>query len=202
MRPPRHNTRTSSDAARSWFGANMTPNVERTTSKVASGKGKASASAWRTSSVSPSATARRVRSLEERADIIGSSDHGPAAGGRERRVAVAGGDVEHAFAGADLDGLAQRFADDLQRGADHGVVTRRPHVSLTRLDRLVVDGVRDCRHGFLISGFPYFRRARRSRGGHERRAGPARRINWAERRTRARCRRGHGNPDPTRRPRP
>ena len=37
MRPPGRQTRSSSAAARDWSGANITPNVDRTTSKVASG---------------------------------------------------------------------------------------------------------------------------------------------------------------------
>ena len=42
--PPGRQTRTSSAAARSWSGANITPTTERTASKEASGKGRASAS--------------------------------------------------------------------------------------------------------------------------------------------------------------
>ena len=58
IRPPGRHTRISSRAACSWSGANMTPNVESTTSKLASGYGRSSASA--TSNTSrPSASARR-----------------------------------------------------------------------------------------------------------------------------------------------
>lgn len=45
MRPPGRQTRASSAAALSWFGVNMTPKVESTTSNEASGKGSSSASA-------------------------------------------------------------------------------------------------------------------------------------------------------------
>ena len=43
--PPGRQTRMSSLAALSWFGANITPKVESTTSKLASGKGRFAASA-------------------------------------------------------------------------------------------------------------------------------------------------------------
>ena len=59
----------------------------------------------------------------------------------ERGVAVAGGDVEHALAGGDVDGLAERLAGELQRGADDGVVARGPGALLARLDGVEVDGV-------------------------------------------------------------
>ena len=64
--------------------------------------------------------------LEKRADIVGRHDVGEAAGRGERRIAVAGGDVEDALVAAQIDGLAERFADDLQRGADDGVVAGAP----------------------------------------------------------------------------
>ena len=41
---------------------------------------------------------------------------------------------EDAHAGAEVDSLAERLADDLQRGADDGVVARRPGHLLTALD--------------------------------------------------------------------
>ena len=59
---------------------------------------------------------------------------GEAARGGERRVAVAGGDVEHALAGAHVDGFGERFADDLQRGADDGEVAAGPGGLLALLD--------------------------------------------------------------------
>ena len=57
--PPGLVTRTSSPAARSWSGANMMPNDERTTSKDAAGNGSASASATWKAIGSRSASARR-----------------------------------------------------------------------------------------------------------------------------------------------
>ena len=64
----------------------------------------------------------------------------PAARGRERDVAVAGRDIEHLLAGADVEGLAQSFADNLQRGADNGVVAGGPGRLLAGLERDEVDG--------------------------------------------------------------
>ena len=61
--PPGLQTRSSSAAARSWSGVNITPKVETTTSKLPSGNGSASASASRNSMSSRSASARsRARS--------------------------------------------------------------------------------------------------------------------------------------------
>lgn len=45
IRPPGRVTRSSSAAARSWSGVNITPKEESATSKLPSGKGSASASA-------------------------------------------------------------------------------------------------------------------------------------------------------------
>ena len=66
IRPPGRHTRSSSLAVRSWSGANMAPQVDRTTSKEPSGKGRSSASAsWKVTS-SPSAVARwRARSSRD-----------------------------------------------------------------------------------------------------------------------------------------
>ena len=57
IRPPGRQTRSSSAADCSWFGVNITPNVDTMTSKLSSAKGSASASASRTSIVRPSAAA-------------------------------------------------------------------------------------------------------------------------------------------------
>ena len=119
---------------------NITPKVESTTSKLASANGSASASAsWKVTG-RRSASARSASALEQCADIVGRDDVGEAAGGGERRVAVAGGDVEHALVAAQVDRLAQRLADDLQGGADDGVVARAPGELLAALDGGEVDG--------------------------------------------------------------
>ena len=118
----------------------MTPKVDSTTSKLASAKGSASASAsWKVTG-RRSASARSRAALEQRADIVGRHDVGEAAGGGERRIAVAGGDIEDALVAAQIDGLAEHFADDLQRGADDGVVAGAPGDLLASLDRGEIDG--------------------------------------------------------------
>ena len=78
--------------------------------------------------------------LEKGADIVGRHDVGEAAGRRQRGVAVAGGDIEDALVAAQVDGLAQDLADDLQRGADDGVVAGAPGELLAALDGGQVDG--------------------------------------------------------------
>jgi hypothetical protein len=78
--------------------------------------------------------------LEQRADIVRRHHVGEAAGRRERRIAVAGGDIEDALVAAEIDRLAQHLADDLQRGADPGVVAGAPGDLLAALDRGEIDG--------------------------------------------------------------
>jgi hypothetical protein len=78
--------------------------------------------------------------LEQRADVVRGHDVGEATGGGERRVAVSSGDVEDALVAADVDGLAQHLADDLQGGADDGVVAGGPGGLLASLDRGEIDG--------------------------------------------------------------
>jgi hypothetical protein len=41
-------------------------------------------------------------------------------------IAVAGGDIEHAFAGVQVDGVAQQLADELQAHADARIVAGSP----------------------------------------------------------------------------
>jgi len=53
MVPPGRHTRTSSSALSWWCGANITPTQDSTVSNSSSGKGRASASAWRHSSSTP-----------------------------------------------------------------------------------------------------------------------------------------------------
>ena len=64
--------------------------------------------------------------LEQRRHVVGGDHVAPAARGGEGDVAVAGGDVEHFLAGAEVEGFAQLFADDLQGGADDGIVAGGP----------------------------------------------------------------------------
>ena len=92
--------------------------------------------------------------LEQRRHVVGGGHVGKAARRGQRRVAVAGGDVEHALAGADVGGLGERLADDLQRRADDGEVAAGPGGLLALLDRREVrrtDGVVKNRiHGTLL----------------------------------------------------
>jgi hypothetical protein len=63
---------------------------------------------------------------EQLGHVVGRDDVGAAAGGGQRCVAVAGGDVEHAVGRAEVDGLAQGLADDLKRHSDAAEVAGRP----------------------------------------------------------------------------
>jgi hypothetical protein len=72
--------------------------------------------------------------FEQGRHIVGGHDIAPAPRGGERDIAVAGGDIEHAAAGPEIERFAKLFADDLQRGSDHGIVAGRPRALLALLD--------------------------------------------------------------------
>ena len=137
---------------------NITPKVESTTSKLPSANGSASASASRKSIVEALGLGALPAALEQRGDVVGRGDVAPAPRRGERGIAVAGGDVEHALAGAQVDRLAQALADDLQRRADDGVVAGGPGGLLARLERCEVGrgaaafdcGMAALGHGFLL----------------------------------------------------
>ena len=93
--------------------------------------------------------------LEQRRNIVGRDDVAPAARGRKRDVAVAGGDIEHLLAGADVEGFAELLADDLQRGADDRIVAGGPGRMLTRLHGDEIDhggnGMSECSWQYFLS---------------------------------------------------
>ena len=84
--------------------------------------------------------------VEQARHVVGRRHHAAAARGGERRVAVAGGNVEHALVEAQVERLGELLADDLQGGADDGVVAARPGGLLAGLERGQID-VRG--HGML-----------------------------------------------------
>ncbi len=113
----------------------MTPKVDSTTSKLASREGQRLGIGFLELDRKPVGLGTFAPAVEQRADIVRRYDVGEAAGRGERRIAVAGGDIEDALVAAQIDGLAQHLADDLQRGADHGVVAGAPGDLLAALDR-------------------------------------------------------------------
>ena len=91
--------------------------------------------------------------LEQGLDVVGRGDVAPAAREGERRIAVAGGHVEHLGVGGEVQGLGQVLADDLQGGADPGIVAGGPGGILLGLDGRVVGGRSkrgEGRHGELL----------------------------------------------------
>ena len=64
--------------------------------------------------------------VEQGRHVVGRGDLGEASRRGQRGIAVAGGHVEHALAGAHVDGFGQLLADDLQGGADDGDNRRWP----------------------------------------------------------------------------
>ena len=133
--PPGLQTRISSAAARSWSGVNITPKVETTTSKLPSGERQRLRVGLAERDVEPLGVGALAGALEQRRHVVGGDHVAPAARRGERDVAVAGGDVEHLLPGAQVERLAQLFADDLQGGADDGIVAGRPGALLAGLER-------------------------------------------------------------------
>jgi hypothetical protein len=72
--------------------------------------------------------------VEQRGHVVGRRHVAPAACRGERDVPIAGGDVEHALTRADIQGLAEALADDLQCRPDNGVVAGRPCSLLAGFD--------------------------------------------------------------------
>jgi hypothetical protein len=66
-------------------------------------------------------------------DVIGGHDVTPAPCRGERRIAVAGRDIEHFLAGAQIERFAQRFTDDLQGRSNDRIIARGPCRLLTGL---------------------------------------------------------------------
>ena len=104
--PPDLQTRASSLAAAVWFGANMTPKVDITASNDASRERQIFGIRF----LEQDCMALRLRAcapgLEQRGHVVGGGHLAPTARGGQRGVAVAGGDVEHARPGAQIERLA------------------------------------------------------------------------------------------------
>ena len=147
IRPPERHTRTSSAAERSGLGANITPTVESTRVERAVLVREVLGVGHLGGDVQAVGLGAPLRQAEQRVDVVGARHVGTAAGGGERRVAVAGRDVEHLGAGGDVDRFAERLADDLQRGADHGVVAGGPRGLLLGLDLPEIVGAERGGHG-------------------------------------------------------
>src|SRR5690349_8812070 len=78
--------------------------------------------------------------IEQRRYVIGRRDDTTATRCGKCRVTVAGGDVEHVLVVFQVAGLGEHFADDLQRGADDGVIAAAPGGLLTQLEGGKIDG--------------------------------------------------------------
>ena len=101
-------------------------------------------------------------SIEKRADIVRRHDIGEPAGGGERCIAIAGSNIEDALVAAKIDGLAERFADNLQRDANDGIVAGTPRSLLAALDRGEINGGGDgCWN--IHCAFPSFSNRRTAR---------------------------------------
>ena len=87
-----------------------------------------------------------ARLFEQSRHVVGGDHVAPAPRGGQRDVAVAGGDIEHLLSGAKIEGFAQLLADDLQRGADDGIIAGGPGALLAGLDARQI-GLRRRRFG-------------------------------------------------------
>src|SRR5690606_20249932 len=115
---------------------------------------------------------------KKRWHVVGRDDVTPAAGGRQRDITVAGGDIENLLSRADIERFAKLLSNNLQRRADNGVVAGGPDALLTGLQGgevglcgflRLAGGECRCRHGCLspleryICGGIYCRRDEESR---------------------------------------
>ncbi len=102
--------------------------------------------------------------LEQGRHVVDADGRAAEPGGRDRRVAAAGGDVEDAPAGVQVGGVAELLGDDLDLRRDDGEVAARPGLLLPLLDRPEVWGrcFGDACHVGLLSSLGSGRR--RSRG--------------------------------------
>ena len=78
--------------------------------------------------------------FEQRGDVVGRRHLAAAARRGQRGVAVAGGHIEHPLVSAQVAGFGQLLADDLQGGADDGVIAAGPRGFLAALEGIEVDG--------------------------------------------------------------
>ena len=78
-------------------------------------------------------------------DIVRRADDAASTRRRQRGVTVAGRHVEHSLIAQQVTGFGQLFADDLQGGADHGVVATGPGSHLTVFQGNKING---CTHEF------------------------------------------------------
>jgi hypothetical protein len=90
---------------------------------------------------------------EQPRDVVDADDVAAGAGSRDRRVAAAGGDVQDAPVGPQVDGLGEGLRNRLDEGGDGVEVAARPHLLLALLDRSQVGGgCLYCRHLVLLRG--------------------------------------------------
>jgi hypothetical protein len=83
--------------------------------------------------------------FQQRGHVVGRSDMATTARGSERRVTVAGGHVEHALIAKQVAGLGELLADNLQSGANDGIVATGPRGHLTVFQGSKING---CTHEF------------------------------------------------------
>jgi hypothetical protein len=79
-----------------------------------------------------------ARARQQRFDVIRAGHLAPAPRGRQRHIAVAGSNVEHGLAGAQIHAFDETLADNLQGRADNGIVARRPRRMLFGLQGLQI----------------------------------------------------------------
>jgi hypothetical protein len=100
----------------------MTPKADSTTSKLPVSKGNILGVGLEEGDGKSIGLGALASVIQKRPDIVSRDDFGEATRRRKRGIAVAGGDVEDALACAEIDGFAQRLADDLKRRADNRII--------------------------------------------------------------------------------
>ena len=135
MRPPGRQTRASSAAARSVVRGEHDPVDREHGVEGGVGEGEVLRVALDELDVEVLGRGADPTALEQRRDVVDADDLAAPPGGRDRGVAAAGGDVEHAPAGLEVRGLAQVLGlEDDPRG-DDGEIAARPGALLPALHR-------------------------------------------------------------------
>ena len=134
-RPTRTTDAEQLGRGRLLVGANIDPKTESAASNDASGNGSASASPSNKLDVEPLGGRADAAPLEQRRDVVDADGGTAEAGGGDRGVPAAGGDVEHAPAGVKVGAVDEALRDRGRCGGDDGEVAARPGLLLTGLDR-------------------------------------------------------------------
>ena len=133
--PPFRQTRTSSSATSWWWGANIAPIDDMTTSKDSIVERQVLGVRLNPLELHPGGLGPASAGVEHLGRQIARRDARSGLGCGDRGVARAGGDVEHSHPGTNAARLDEPWPERQKKRLDHGrVVARRPHLAVARLE--------------------------------------------------------------------